>query len=82
MSLTALQLTRFKVEKLQCIGGEGRAVPFRVTTYRGMDVGSLGEIMEFRVETGNDAFFEIPASKSFALGIHRLLSPFRRAHRG
>jgi hypothetical protein len=44
MSLSILRLTRFKVQRLQCIGGQGRATPYRITTYNGMELGSFGEI--------------------------------------
>lgn len=82
MSLTALQLTQFKVEKLQCMGGEGRAAPYRITTYCGMQLGSTGEIMEFVVESANDSVFEPYSSNPLARAVQHLLSPFKRAHRG
>jgi len=81
MSLTALQLTEFKVKKLQCMGGEGRAAPYRITTYSGMELGSTGEIMEFIVEAGNDPSFEQRAGNPLVRGLSRLISPFKRANR-
>ena len=75
MSLTALQLTQFKVEKLQCMGGEGRAAPYRITTYSGMELGSTGEIMEFVVESGNDSAYEQSRVNVLLRGLHNLLSP-------
>ena len=57
MSLATLQLTQFTVQKLQCIGGTGRAVPYRITTYRGGKLGDFGEIMEFTPVAANDDVF-------------------------
>ena len=57
MSLATLQLTQFSVQKLQCIGGTGRAVPYRITTYRGGKLGEFGEVMEFTPVAANDELF-------------------------
>ena len=58
MSQNALQLTKFKVQKLQCIGGEGRAAPYRITTYRGLELGSTGVVMDVITEASNEARFK------------------------
>lgn len=76
MSLMTLQLTQFKVQKLQCIGGEGRAAPYRITTYHGMNLGSFGEIMEAEQEATNAASFERVHTGFMAQGLKRLLGIF------
>lgn len=76
MSLMTLQLTQFKVQKLQCIGGEGRAAPYRITTYEGMDLGSLGEVMEAEQEAMNAASYERIKTGLMPQGLKRLLGIF------
>jgi hypothetical protein len=73
MSLTTLRFTQFKVQRLQCIGGHGRAAPYRITTYNGPEIGSFGDVMEFTVEASNAAIFEGPGLH----GLKRLLGMFR-----
>lgn len=58
MSLSAIELTQFNVEKLNCIGGAGRAAPYRITLYRGMELGSTGEVMPSAMESSNESNFE------------------------
>ena len=58
MSLNALQLTQFKVKKLQCMGGAGRAAPYRITTYRGLELGSTGVVMDTASEASNAASYD------------------------
>lgn len=53
MSQNSVQLTRFQVERLQCIGGEGRAAPYRITTYPGRDLGLQGQVMDADLEALN-----------------------------
>jgi len=75
MSLTTLRFTQFKVQRLQCIGGRGRAAPYRITTYNGLEIGSFGDVMEFKVEASNAAIFESPG---LLHGLKRLLGIFGR----
>lgn len=58
MSQQSIQMTQFQVEKLQCIGGEGRAAPYRVTTYQGQDLGFEGKVMDAHLEAANGARFQ------------------------
>ena len=58
MSLTTLRLTQFTVQKLQCIGGRGRAVPYQITTYEGTELGSFGKIPQSAMEASNSDTFE------------------------
>ena len=74
MSLTTIQLTQFQVERLQCIGGGGRAAPYRITTYRSTELGSFGKVMETAAEAGNASNFRLSGFQ----GIKRLLSVFSR----
>lgn len=60
MSQSTLCLTQFHVEKLRCIGGAGRASPYRITTYRSSSVGRLGMIAEYGWEARNEERFEPP----------------------
>jgi hypothetical protein len=74
MSLTTLQLTQFKVQKLQCIGDRRRAAPYQITTYDGMELGSFGVVMEPAMEASNATDF---AHHGFH-GMRRLLKVFGR----
>lgn len=60
MSQSSLSLTNFQVEKLRCIGGAGRASPYRITTYRGMSLGSVGLIAQYGWEARNDETYDVP----------------------
>ncbi len=62
MTQSTLCLTQFQVEKLRCIGGAGRASPYRITTYRSSSVGRFGMIAEYGWESRNDAQFEVRRS--------------------
>jgi len=73
MSLTTLRFTEFKVQRLQCIGGHGRAAPYQITTYDGLEMGAVGEVMEFTVEAANAATFE----KRRFHGLKQLLATIR-----
>ena len=44
MSLSQLRLTQFHSEKLRCIGGDSQVAPYRITTYRGAELGLLGSV--------------------------------------
>jgi hypothetical protein len=44
MSLTTIKLTEFRVEKLRCIGGQGRSSPFRITLFEGSTLGKIGSV--------------------------------------
>lgn len=58
MSQSTLQLTQFAVQKLRCIGGEGRASPYRITTYRGMKLGTVGLVAQYGWEAVNTPHYE------------------------
>jgi len=60
MSMTTLRFTEFKVQRLRCVGGHGRAAPYQITTYNSLEIGAFGEVMEFTVEAANAAIFEKP----------------------
>jgi hypothetical protein len=74
MSLTTLQLTQFKVQKLQCVGDRRRVAPYQITTYDGMELGSFGVVIEPSMEASNTANF---ARHGFH-GMRRLLRVFGR----
>lgn len=74
MSLTTLRLTQFKVQKLQCIGDRRRAAPYQITTYDGMELGSVGLVMETVTAASNATNF---ARHGFQ-GMRRLLNVFGR----
>jgi hypothetical protein len=74
MSSNAIQLTQFRVEKLKCIGGEGRAAPYRITTYRGLDLGSFGVVSGFTEEACNSSSYQAE-NKSL---LTRILNLIRR----
>jgi len=73
MTLTTLRFTEFKVQRLQCIGGHGRAAPYQITTYNSFEIGAFGEVMEFTVEAANAAVFEKPRLRA----LKHLLAKFR-----
>jgi len=52
-----LRLTHFSVRKLQCIGSRGRASPYQITTYRGMELGLLGLVPEHGQPAANATEF-------------------------
>jgi len=58
MPSTTLRLTEFVVQRLRCIGGQGRAAPFQITTYHGIELGSLGTVIEAGTPAANTATFE------------------------
>jgi hypothetical protein len=53
MQHTALCLTQFRVEKLQCIGGGNGVSPYRITPVIGPELGRLGRVMEAGIEAHN-----------------------------
>ncbi|HLF29708.1 MAG TPA: hypothetical protein VI566_01620 [Xanthomonadales bacterium] len=73
MSQITIQLTRFQVEKLQCIGGAGHAAPYRVTTYQGMDLGAVGVVMDSNVDAANTADNDRKLGGFLLHGLCRLL---------
>jgi len=76
MSLTTIKLTQFRVEKLQCIGGEGRSSPYRINAYEGGTLGEMGSVAESMAgqmaEAANHESFEHYGP----LGFKRLLTMF------
>ena len=81
MSLTTIKLTGFRVEKLQCIGGEGRSSPYRITVYEGCTLGEIGSVAASvakemaaaaNLESANNGSFEHHGPAGFK----RLLSMF------
>jgi len=76
MSLTTIKLTEFCVEKLQCIGGEGRSSPYRISLYEGRTLGEIGSVAgsgaEEMAEAANHESFEHHGS----IGFKRLLTMF------
>jgi hypothetical protein len=44
MSLTTIKLAEFRVEKLRCIGGQGRSSPYRITLFKGSTLGQMGSV--------------------------------------
>ncbi|MEJ8569326.1 hypothetical protein [Elongatibacter sediminis] len=57
MSQSILRLTQFQVEKLRCMGGAGRASPYRITTYRGTTIGATGLIAQYGWTACNEERF-------------------------
>jgi len=72
MSSTTLRLTQFKVQRLQCIGGNSRIAPYHITTYYGEELGEFGEVMTTTAAAGNGPVFE----QSGLRGLKRLLAMF------
>lgn len=58
MSQSTLRLTQFQVEKLRCMGGAGRASPYRITTYRGMNLGTTGSVAQYGWQAANTPHYE------------------------
>jgi hypothetical protein len=65
MSLTTLKLTEFQVEKLQCIGAGDRGNPYRISTYNGIKLGSVGTVAEAVLEAANQDSFEVRSLYGF-----------------
>jgi hypothetical protein len=42
MSVSAIRITYFQADKLRCAGAALQSAPYRITTYRGPEVGLLG----------------------------------------
>jgi len=81
MSLTTIKLTEFRVEKLQCIGGEGRSSPYRITVYEGGALGEIGSVTvsvaEEMAEAGNlEAANQDSFEQEAPIGFKRLLTMF------
>ncbi len=72
MSSSILRLTQFQVQRLQCIGGGSRTAPYRITTYHGVELGSLGEVMQPLTAASNAPVIE----HSGLQGLKRLLTRF------
>ncbi|MGH8035949.1 MAG: hypothetical protein ACREO9_12035, partial [Lysobacterales bacterium] len=62
----------FQVERLQCIGGEGRAAPYRITTYPGRDLGYTGAVTTADLEAANAGEFERRANGLMSQDIFRI----------
>lgn len=45
MKPQVLRLTEFREQKLRCIGGDGRATPYQITTSAGRVLGTLDQIL-------------------------------------
>lgn len=82
MSLKTIELTEFTVERLQCVGGEGRAAPYRITTYRGMELGILGEIMSEVAHSANSTFNQRRGMRFIPTRLANCLSAFGLQKRG
>ena len=63
MTQSAIELTQFKVERLQCIGGQGRAAPYRITIYRSLELGTIGIVPDWDIDANNAPSFEKPQSR-------------------
>ncbi len=44
MSVSAVRITYFKADRIACAGAQRETSPYRVTTYRGPQLGLLGAI--------------------------------------
>ena len=71
MTLNAIQMTQFKVEKLKCIGGEDLAAPYRITLYQSIELGVLGVVPDWETDADNSATIENPKSR-FATSLQKL----------
>lgn len=40
-----VRLTEFREQKLRCIGGDGRATPYQITTSEGRVLGTIDQIL-------------------------------------
>lgn len=72
-----LRLTQFQVEKLRCIGGAGRASPYRITTYRGMKLGETGAVAQYGWVASNAPHFETRLVFAAKRLLHRVASTAR-----
>ena len=45
MNPQIIRLTEFREQKLRCIGGEGRATPYQITTSVGRVLGTIDQIL-------------------------------------
>ncbi len=44
MSVSAIRITYFQADKLRCVSGQQQSAPYRITTYRGPELGLLGAL--------------------------------------
>jgi len=44
MSVSAIRITYFQADKITCSGAQRQASPYRVTTYKGPQLGLFGEL--------------------------------------
>lgn len=85
MSVSAVRITYFQADRIACQGSSEVVSPYRVTTYRGPQLGLLGAIPavicrlhELRsAEAANSVAFDIPAPGL----IERLTLMFRKGCR-
>jgi len=78
MSNSIISLTLFEVRKLRCMGGEGRANPYRITTYRGIDLGTFGSQPDHTALAANNGEFEPKTAKSNLVGLRRAIRRISR----
>jgi hypothetical protein len=45
MKAQVIRLTEFREQKLRCIGGDGRATPYQITTSVGRELGRFDQIL-------------------------------------
>lgn len=45
MKTQVIRLTEFREQKLRCIGGDGRATPYQITTSAGRALGTFDQIL-------------------------------------
>ena len=45
MQVSVIRLTEFREQKLRCIGGDGRATPYQITTSAGRVLGRIEQII-------------------------------------
>lgn len=45
MKPQVIRLTEFREQKLRCIGGDGRATPYQITTSMGREIGTFDQIL-------------------------------------
>ena len=76
MSSSILQLTQFKIQKIRCIGGQGRAAPYRITTYRGMELGTIGQVMDLPEDAINAPIYEFTETGKLNSFAGRILRTF------
>lgn len=46
MKAQVIRLTEFREQKLRCIGGDGRATPYQITTSAGRVLGTFDQILQ------------------------------------